>query len=209
MPGKAIFFDYDGVLTRDKTGSLTMNRFVSEQTGIPYDRVSQAFRRHNKQLNEGESSYAEIWPAVCAELERDLPLDLLIKAFESTPINEKMLHLARALKHRYSVGIITDNKKDRIDYLRQYQRLPEVFAPIVVSAEVRCTKVDRQVFQWAVACLGVDPEESIFIDNTASNLVAPAAIGMKTVYFDDERNDVAGLAHFLDIEFEVSTQGAA
>jgi putative hydrolase of the HAD superfamily len=120
-----------------------------------------------------------------------------------------MLRFARELKSRYSVGIITDNKKDRIDYLRQYQRLPEIFAPIVVSAEVRCTKADPRIFQLALACLGVNPDDSVFIDNTPSNLVAATAIGIKTVIFDDERNDVPGLAHLLRTKFGVSTHGSA
>jgi putative hydrolase of the HAD superfamily len=198
---KAIFFDYDGVLTRDRTGSLTMNRFVSAQTGIPCERVCRALRRHNRRLNEGKASYAEVWPIVCAELERDLPFDLVIKAFESTPLNEEMLQLARDVKEHCAVGIITDNKKERIDYLRQYQRLAELFAPIVVSAEVGCTKADSRIFERALACAGVDPGESVFIDNTPNNLVAPAALGMKTVYFDDEKNDVGGLARLLGAEF--------
>jgi len=204
---KAVFFDYDGVLTRDKTGSLTMSRFLSEQTGIAHDSVRRALQRHNRELNEGESSYTKVWPALCAELERDLPLDLLISAFESTPINEEMLRLARELKDRYSVGIITDNKKDRIDYLKQYQRLPEVFDPIVVSAEVRCTKTSPTIFERALSCSGVRPEDSVFIDNTRSNLIAPAALGMKTIYFDDEKNDVAGLARFLSVEYGITSRG--
>lgn len=201
---KAIFFDYDGVLTLDRTGSLTTNRSLSEQTGIPYERVCRALQPHNEALNTGESSYAKIWPAVCAELERDLSLDLLTKAFESTPINEEMVRFARRLKGRYSVGIITDNKKDRIDCLKRCQRLSEVFDPIVVSAEVRCTKASPLSFERALACAGVDAPDSIFIDNAPGNLVAPAALGMKTVHFDDERNDVAGLARLLDVEFGVS-----
>lgn len=206
---KAVFFDYDGVLTRDKTGSLTMNRFLSEQTGIPYDRVCRAFQRHNGKLNEGESTYADVWPAICAELEHDLPRNLLIRAFESTPVNDEMLRLARGLKSHYSVGIITDNKKDRIEYLRQYQRLPDVFAPIIVSAEVRCTKTDPRIFEWAMASLGVNPENTVFIDNSPSNLVAATALGINTVFFDDERNDVAGLAQSLATNFGVSTHAFA
>jgi hypothetical protein len=51
---EAIFFDYDGVLTLDQTGSLTTNRFLSERTGIPYDEVRRAFARHNRAQNQGE-----------------------------------------------------------------------------------------------------------------------------------------------------------
>ena len=201
---KGVFFDYDGVLTRDKTGSLTMNRFLSARTGIPFDRVRQALQKHNRALNEGDARYADVWPAVCAELGRDIPLDFVIKAFESTPLNDAMLGLARGLKGRYFVGIVTDNKKERIDHLKQCQRLPELFDPIVVSAEVGCTKSNPRIFEVALARVRVDPEDSIFIDNTRDNLVAAAALGMKTVYFDDEKNDVAGLARLLDVDYGVS-----
>ena len=205
---KAVFFDYDGVLTRDKTGSLTMNRFLSARTGIPFDRVRQALQKHNRALNEGDASYADVWPAVCAELARDVPLDLVIEAFESTPLNDDMFSLARGLKDRCFVGIITDNKKERINHLKQYQRLPDVFDPIVVSAEVRCTKANPRIFELALACLRVNPAESVFIDNTPDNFVAPAALGMKTVHFDDEKNDVAGLARLLHTRYGVSPSTA-
>ena len=206
-PVKAVFFDYDGVLTRDKTGSLTTNRFLSEHTGIAYDRVYRALEPHNRALNEGASSYAAVWPNVCAELGHELPLELLVRAFESTPINEPMWNLARGLKGRYAVGIVTDNKKDRIDHLKRYQRLPEIFDPIVVSADVGCTKAHPSIFERALACLSVRPEETVFIDNTRSNLIVPAALGMKTAHFDDEKNDVAGLVRLLGAEFGELAQG--
>ena len=207
MPPKAILFDYDGVLTLDRTGSLTTNRFLSERTGISYDRVSKAFRRFNRALNEGSSSYAEIWPGVCAELECDVPIGLLEEAFESTPINEPMWRLARDLRKRYRVGIITDNKKDRMEYLMRHQRLREVFDPIVISAEVGTTKVDSHIFQVALRSLGVEAVDSVFIDNTPGNLVAAVAIGMKAVWFDDNRNDVGALTQFLATEFGVQGMG--
>jgi putative hydrolase of the HAD superfamily len=201
---RAIFFDYDGVLTRDRTGSLTTNRFLSERTGIAYDVVSRSLGRHNRALNEGATTYARVWPEVCAELGRDLSPDLLVEAFESTPMNEAMLRLASGLKAAYGVGIITDNKKERIDCLKRHQRLVEVFDPIVVSAEVRATKDGPRIFEAALACLGVDPPDSLFIDNTPANLVAPAALGMHTLHFDDERNDVAGLVRLLATRFGVT-----
>ena len=198
MPVRAIFFDYDGVLTLDKTGSLTTNRFLSERSGIPSDRIADAFWRHNQALNEGTSSYAQIWPAVCAELDCELPLGLLLEAFQSTPINEPMLQLARDLRTRYRVGIITDNKKDRMEYLTHHQQLHEVFDPIIVSATIGATKTDERIFRAALEALGVDAADSLFIDNTASNLVTADALGMNTIHFDDEKNDIPALASTLE-----------
>src|SRR6185437_5969737 len=103
----------------------TTNRFLSRQTSIPYESLVAAFRKHNGDLNTGKAAYADIWPAVCTSLGRELPQELLVAAFESTPLNDVMLRLARNLKTRYAVGIITDNKKDRIDHLRRYQALDE------------------------------------------------------------------------------------
>ena len=197
---KAVFFDYDGVLTRDKTGSLTTNRFLSDHTGISFETVCDAFRPYNAELNEGKRNYSDIWPEVCATLRHALPRELLLAAFESTPTNAEMFAMARELKTRCAVGIITDNKKERIEHLRRYQHLDELFAPIVVSAEIRCTKSAPAIFQYALACLGVRPEDSLFIDNSVRSLLAPATLGMKVVYFDDEKNDVPGLARHISNE---------
>lgn len=201
---KAVFFDYDGVLTKDKTGTLTTNRFLSHQTSIPYERVAVAFRKHNSELNGGTTTYAAIWSAVCTSLGCKLPQELLVAAFESTPLNDEMLQLARNLKSRYAVGIITDNKKDRIDHLRKYQALDEVFAPIVVSAEIGHTKASKAIFEHAIASLKLSPQECVFIDNTPSNLVAAIKLGMGTIHFDHETDDVPNLAARLGSEYGVS-----
>jgi phosphoglycolate phosphatase-like HAD superfamily hydrolase len=41
---KAVLFDFDGVLTTDKTGSLTTARFLSQRTGIDLARVQSVLR---------------------------------------------------------------------------------------------------------------------------------------------------------------------
>lgn len=195
---KAVFFDYDGVLTTDKTGSLTTNRFLSKQTGISYEAISIALQRHNAALNEGKTDYASVWPCVCADLRREIPRNLLLAAFESTPVNDEMFRLARDLRTRCPVGIVTDNKKERMEHLRRHQQLDALFHPIVVSADVGSTKATPRIFEHALAFLDVRPQDCIVIDNSAGNLAAAAALGMKIVHFDDESNDVAGLRRCLE-----------
>ena len=201
---KAIFFDYDGVLTTDKTGSITTCRYLSHHTGIPYAAVAEAFRSHNEALNLGATSYAAIWGSVCKALGQDLPLELLVGAFESTPVNTAMLDLASGLSRSYAVGIITDNKADRFEHLTRHQSLDKVFFPIVVSAKAGSSKQSSKIFERALAEIHVSPEESVFIDNTPNNLLAAAALGMETVHFDDERNDVEGLTALLRGRYGIS-----
>ena len=195
---KAIFFDYDGVLTTDKTGSQTTAKYLSRVTGIELSIVKEAFGRYNEALTLGRTTHAHIWPGICSALGRELNIGLLHEAFESTPINSQVFSLARQLKERYSVGIITDNKKDRIERLKKCQGLTSLFDPIVVSAEVGSDKRSAEVFLIALRHAGVSPAESVFIDNNKDNLAAPHALGIETIFHDDEKNDIGALLSGLE-----------
>ena len=194
---RAVFFDYDGVLTTDKTGSLTTNRYLSQAAGVDFSKIQTVFGRFSRDLTLGKTTHTQIWQEVCDELAQDIGINILHEAFESTPINEGMFLLARQLKDSYSVGIITDNKKDRIDHLKRTQALETLFNPIVVSAEIGGNKQSAEIFSYALDCAKVLAEESVFIDNNQENLVAPKALGIKTVFHDDEANDIAALVSTL------------
>lgn len=194
---KAVFFDYDGVLTTDETGSLTTSRYVSQASGIALSAVRSAFGRFNKDLTLGRTTHARIWDELCGMLGRELSIRLLYEAFESTPLNADMFSLARSLKGKYSVGIITDNKKDRIDHFKAHQDLAILFDPIVVSAEVGTDKTGTEIFRHALHCVEASPEESVFIDNNLENLAAPGAIGMKTLFHDNRKNNIQALRENL------------
>jgi FMN phosphatase YigB (HAD superfamily) len=200
---KAVFFDYDGVLTKDTTGTSTTCRYLSERTGIPYESLRRAFEVRGGDVRVGKLTRADTWPEICKMLGRDIALTHLTKAYESTPLNDEMFDLARSLRGRYTVGIITDNSRDRFDHLKLYQRLPELFAPIVVSAEVGCTKSGEAIFHGALAAAGVDAGNALFIDNTRSNLELAEMLGMKAVYFDDASKDVTALISRLADEYGV------
>jgi putative hydrolase of the HAD superfamily len=194
---KAVFFDYDGVLTTDKTGSLTTTRYLSRVTGLALPTVRAAFSRYNNDLTLGKTTHAQIWSNICRAMGREVDICLLYEAFESTPINARMFSLARQLKERLFVGIITDNKTDRIDHLKRYQKLSSVFDPIIVSAEVGADKGNAEIFLIALRHAGVSPEEAVFVDNNRDNLEAPNALGMKTIFHDDEQNDIEILVENL------------
>ena len=201
---QAVFFDYDGVLTRDKTGTLATCRFLSRRTGIPYESFRRAFEVRSADVRVGKLSRADTWPEICKMLGRDISSSLLAEAYESTPPNEEVFELARSLKARYTVGIITDNSRDRFDRLKLHQGLPDLFAPIVVSAEVGCTKSGEAIFQRALAAAGgIEAANAVFIDNTRSNVEVAAKLGMKAVHFDDASNDVKALVRRLADEFGV------
>lgn len=194
---KAVFFDFDGVLTVDKTGSTTTTRFISQLTGIDLPLVKAAFARHNTDLTLGRTTHSEVWGELCEELGRRIDLALLEEAFESTPMNEEMIKLAQRLRSSYVVGIITDNKKDRIEYLRRRHNLDALFHSVTVSADVGSDKGGQDIFLAALHSAGVEPADAVFIDNNHDNLFVPKSLGMRTCFHDDEVNDVCLLVRAL------------
>jgi putative hydrolase of the HAD superfamily len=196
-----VFFDYDGVLTTDATGSTTTCRYLSERAGIPMGRVKQAFAKHNRALTLGHTTHEAVWPEICADIGSALPLEMLTAAFDSTPANRAMFDLAGRLRAACRVGIITDNKADRMRRLALVQRLDEVFDPIVVSAVEGVSKSSEALFERAMDAAAARPERAVFIDNDVANVAMAAACGMRAIHFDESRNDVEGLAARLRIEF--------
>ncbi|WP_223253497.1 HAD family hydrolase [Chromobacterium amazonense] len=201
---QAVFFDFDGVLTTDKYGSDTTNRYLGEATGLGFAKVDQALERHNEALLLGRASHADIWPEVCRELGREIDYRLLDAAFRSTPMNAGVLSLARQLHGRYRLGIVTDNKRDRMDCLRALHGLDALFDPIVVSAEIGLVKTDGGMFEHALRLTGLRPAQCLFIDNSRRNLAVAATLGMATIFHDDERNDAQALRGALERRLGIS-----
>jgi len=197
---RAVFFDYDGVLTTDRTGTLTTCRFLAGATHIPVEAWQRALRPFNRDLSTGLLTYRTIWSRVCADLGAQMPPSLLDEAFASTPVNQPMLDLARELGTTCRVGIITDNKRERMAVVREHQRLDQWFDPIVVSAEVGSTKDGEAIYANALARVNLAASACVFVDNSESNVEVARRLGFHAIRFDDARNDVNGLRRSLALD---------
>jgi len=194
---KAIFFDFDGVLTTDKTGSYTTCKYLYEKTGIEIQKLTSCYSKFKHELNTGKKMHKDIWPELCECIGYKINFKLLQKAFDSTPSNKIMYKLAARLKQNYKTGIITYNKKDRFDYLTKKLSLEKLFDTIIVSADVGSGKQDKKIFYHAVKSIHVKLNECIFIDNQKKNLVVPKKIGIKTIFYNDSDNNVGLLIEKL------------
>lgn len=194
---QAVFFDFDGVLTLDKYGSVSVCKFLAESTGLSYDRCKAAYGKYNPRMLRGEISQREIWPGLCADLDISPEPYLLDEASCATPMDAEMLALARELRTKYKIGMITDNPADRVYAALDHFGLRELFDVISVSGEVGSRKDQPMIFERTLAALNLRPEECLFIDNTASNLTVPGRMGMKTILFDDEARDMTALRRQL------------
>jgi putative hydrolase of the HAD superfamily len=196
---KAIFFDFDGVLTIHGSGSYTTCTNIQKHVpDVPIGQILKCYRVHQSKLLLGQTTHADVWKDFCACIGKDLDIEVLHEAFRNTPMNVDIMELCKKLKGRYRLGIITDNSKERIDLLKDEMKLSSIFDVIVVSGETGVRKDSDATFMQALALAKCCAEECVFIDNNESNLTAPKKLGWNTIFYDDKKNDVHSLIEELD-----------
>jgi len=199
---KAIFFDFDGVLTTDPHGSFSTSNYLSKILNMHKEDIINCYKKVFENYNEVNYrtaclKYEDRWDEFCTCLRKEFSINNLFDAFLSTPKNKKMFDLVVKLKKNYKVGIITDNTKERFDTLVEEWNLIDIFDSIILSAEVGSLKKEKLIFEKALDSLSIKAEECIFIDNTQHNLNLSSKMGFKTIYHDDKLNNIEKLKDSL------------
>lgn len=184
---KAILFDFDGVLTIDKTGSESIIRFISDKSRIPLEVVKTNYYKYNRELLSGEITHKDMWNSFCNDIGQKLDYSILIEAFKNTLLDKEMIEFLKELKLNYLIALVTDNKVDRINTILEYSDLKKYFDVVSISAKLKSRKDKRYIFEDTILNLKIQPEECVFIDNTDRNLIIPKSMGICTILFDDER----------------------
>lgn len=195
---KIVFFDFDGVLTLEASGTGATGEALASQIGIPYDILKPVFSRYAKKLILEPLGYETIIDPINQELGSDITLEDVLAAAQTTNRNVGMYAVADRLRETgIGTGIITDNNVERIDLLRKAFELDK-FNPVIVSATLRAAKwQDTRIFEAALEQAGVEPADALFIDNAPANLTFAAELGMKTYWHNHEVNDIQALRQRL------------
>lgn len=195
---KAVLFDFDGLLTTERTGSRSIVKQLSRIAGVDRDVLKLSYARFNKALLLGEITHQDILEKLSNDAGVRITYENMTEAFRRAEWDEDMLALVKRLKERCLVGLVTDNKCDRIQAALQAKGLEGSFDQVAVSAACHSRKDDSRIFQWIIHGLGVLPQECAFVDNNTDNLIAPRKMGVHTIFFDDRARDVEGLEKELE-----------
>lgn len=102
-------------------------------------------------------------------------------------IPQARLDALKSLRKRYNVYILSNTNEimwsSRIaeEFAQQGGSLSDYCDGAVTSFEVKCMKPSPQIFEITCQRFGIIPAETIFLDDSAANTAAAAALGFNTI----------------------------
>ena len=214
MSIKAILWDFGGVLTTSPFESF--NRFEAEND-LPNDFI-RGINAKNPEANawaQFESSqvtieeFDDLFRAESAALGHPIGGKQVIELL-SGALRPRMVNVLTTCKQHFKVGCITNNIKSGEapgmprdpERASAMQAVMELFDVIVESSVEGIRKPNPEIYRIACARMGVDPSQSVFIDDLGVNLKPARAMGMTTVKVVSEAQAIDELTSITGLQFD-------
>jgi epoxide hydrolase-like predicted phosphatase len=198
MTVRAIFFDLGGVIFR--TDYQAPREHLAERLNTTYEDLFRIVfdSESSTQASVGEMTAQAHWDLVTRRLGRPVSEAKAIRQefFAGDITDLELIAFIRTLRPRYKTGVISNAWPDTRENLVR-EKIDTAFDAVIISAEVGVMKPDPKIYQIAMEQLGVTPDESIFVDDTAENVDAARALGMTGIRFREPRRALNDLKGFL------------
>jgi putative hydrolase of the HAD superfamily len=110
-----------------------------------------------------------------------------------------MIGLMEQLRAKgYRMALVTNNVREWQTRWRAMAPIDDIFELVIDSAFVGVRKPDPEIYELALARLGIDGAECLFVDDLERNCVAARAFGMRTVTYRDADQAVAEIRAALN-----------
>jgi putative hydrolase of the HAD superfamily len=199
MSHRALLTDFGGVLTSDVF--VSFNAFCKAE-GLEPDRVRHEFvsnpraRKLLEDLECGRLDEAGFEPAF-AELLGVEPDDLINRLFAGMQADAAMLDAVRTAREAGVRTGLLSNSWTRSHY--DDEALGHLFDAIVISGDEGMRKPDPEIYVLAVERLGVDPSDTVYVDDLGFNLGPARALGMATVHHRTASETIPQLESLLGV----------
>ena len=138
----------------------------------------------------GEVSSQTLWNWVAADfgLDKQGLAHFRHEFWGGDRLNEELVALIRSLRPRYQTAIISNFMDELRESLTVEYPIIDAFDLVVISAEEKVMKPSPVIFQRTLERLGCKPEESVFVDDFAHNVVGARSVGMHAIHYTPQTN---------------------
>ncbi len=200
-PFKAILWDLGGVLLR--TEDWEPRRRLDEMLDLPSGNIYKLVfeSEMSRKATIGEAANDDIWKWVGEQLElsRDELAHVRDEFWSGDKIDMDLIRFIRAHKTETIMGLLSNGWPSTRRFIDEHWHIADIFDDMIISAEVGLAKPDRRIYQLALDRLGVDAEQTIFIDDLDENIQGARELGIHGIYFQDPQAVLEELIDLLDL----------
>ena len=194
----AILWDFSGVLLVPKKD--LGHAYIAHMLGLSTQTLIRYFDGEmNSQVDLGEITSEDFYRTLFKEQDLDQTTfscfyDLYEQAFE---LNAPILSMIRSLRKNFKIGLLS-NYSDRLrPLLEEHFRIADLFDDIVISCEVQLLKPDARIYHTALERLGIQPQESIFVDDRIENITSARQVGIHAVHYQTSQQVISEVIQLL------------
>ena len=186
---RSILFDMGSVLVRFEPAE-----FIAKLDVSPADAEAlrlEVFRSADwVRLDRGVFTQREAIDACCVRLPAHLHgfVEQLVLHWDAErPEVPGMFELVRELSENgYPLYLLTNASIRHHEYWPKFRFAPFFGDRIMLSAEWKLLKPEREFYEKAISLLGFDPAESVFIDDQPTNIEAAERCGIPGIVFHND-----------------------
>ncbi len=174
-----IIFDWGGVLAL--ADNPLAAKILSKKYGYSEEQLMQV-------IDKAEDRYSQTknYSGFFKEVQKKFPISVKqIASALNTAHATGVLKLARKLKRRYHVHLLSNQIHLRTRFIRAHNNL-SFFDNVFFSSELGMMKPQRRIYRYLLRKIKANPYECLFIDNTKANTDAAKRLGIKTILFKNE-----------------------
>ena len=184
-----VVFDWGGVFGNpaEPFASLALQEALG---GMDVDTIADKARDlydgHYRGEFSSEDFYRKILKHYGLEEAGELtPANLAEAYIGSYTLYPETLEIARRLKAKYTVGLISNLSPVMRDHIREAHRTRQIFDPEVYSCDpnIQTIKPGPEIFLKFLELAEKEATECLFIDDGQKNLDAAATLGFQTLHF--------------------------
>jgi putative hydrolase of the HAD superfamily len=200
VPFKAVLWDLGGVLlrTEDWEPRHCLDRMLDLPNGKIYELVFES--EMSRKATIGEAANDELWMWVGEQLELSSDKLTLVRDefWSGDQIDMDLIRFIRAHKTEIKMGLLSNGWSSTRRFLEERWHIAEIFDDMIISAEVGLAKPDRRIYQLALDRLGVEAEQTIFIDDFDENIRGARELGIHGIHFQNHQIVIEELKDLLD-----------
>lgn len=203
MDIRAVLFDFGGVLYR--TPDRRWMKKWQKLLGLDKDEVissivsSQDDSPYLQAVMEGRIPESEIWERMGRrwKLSPLLVRWLRRSSFSRQRLNHDVAEFLASLRPEYRTGILSNAGSDARSMFTSIFGFDRLVDEMIISAEEGIVKPDERIYQIALDKLGVEPEETVFLDDLRVNVEAARQLGIKAVQFFNPSQAISDIRALL------------